>query len=81
MSDESTLTNARLIEAFLRGRENGIEDTLDRLVIRCKDCKYYDEEDPDNVCGRLCVYFAKPNDFCSKAERREENDVVTEWRH
>lgn len=38
--------------------------------IRCRDCKHFDEEDLNNVCGRLCVYFAKPDDFCSRGERR-----------
>lgn len=51
------------------------ESSFDAVpVIRCKDCKFYEEEDPYNACGRLCVYFARPNDFCSKAERREGDE-------
>lgn len=42
------------------------------VIIRCKDCKYYrpmiDQDD-------LCVYREMqvfPNDYCSRAERRED---------
>ena len=36
-------------------------------IIRCKDCKFYREYG----CQRAFVY-PEPEDFCSRAERREE---------
>lgn len=44
-------------------------------LIRCKDCKYY--QTADFADGFTCylaegVAFAKEDDFCSLAERKEE---------
>ena len=48
-----------------------IIDSLPEVIIRCKDCKHYS-------C-RCCHLFdgltlPSPDDFCSYAERREEDD-------
>lgn len=52
--------------------------TVDAVpVIRCKDCKFrYWDDFLERYC---CEYFvegveALPNDFCSYAEKKEEND-------
>lgn len=44
------------------------------IVIRCKDCKEYAEWGDSTICMRLGSYYGntKPNDFCSRAERKEE---------
>ena len=39
-------------------------------VVRCKDCKYFSEEIQHcNILG-----FCEPNEYCSRGERREENE-------
>lgn len=53
-------------------------------VVRCKDCKHLFEIDPDNlyVCDRIDYgmdgdpsYLSPENDFCSRGERKEINDM------
>ena len=44
-------------------------------VIKCKDCGYYMEwHDGQYICARLGNWYGntKPDDFCSKAEERED---------
>lgn len=47
-------------------------------VIRCKDCKYYYEKEwvvgkgSYTTCWYQTIANAHPNDFCSRAERKEE---------
>lgn len=36
-------------------------------VIRCKDCKYFNEIQHCGVLG-----FCEPNEYCSRGERRKE---------
>ena len=51
-------------------------------IIRCKDCKY---GSPNGKYGRKCYHYAlyethemKPEDFCSRAERRTDYaNVIT----
>ena len=44
-------------------------------IIHCKDCK---RQDTDNVFRSMWCYemrtFVKPNDFCSRADMRDEQD-------
>lgn len=41
-------------------------------IIRCKDCKYFGENDfPFTLCHRNSE-AVEANDFCSQAERKEE---------
>ena len=42
-------------------------------LIRCKDCKYYDNWMDDKICVRLGSYHgnSNPDDYCSYAERKE----------
>ena len=44
-------------------------------VVRCKDCKYREELPNKNIwCAHHFVFMAmKPDDYCSKGERKEEN--------
>ena len=55
------------------GDENGIL-MMETELIRCKDCKEYAEWGDSMICMRLGSYYGntKPNDFCSRAERKEE---------
>lgn len=42
-------------------------------VVRCKDCKYYNMNTGLYVCNHLFTVFPmKPDDFCSRAERKDE---------
>lgn len=46
--------------------------TIDAIeVVRCKDCKYYDDECPYPVCN-YHEDNVKETDFCSRGERRED---------
>jgi len=41
-------------------------------VVRCKDCKWFGENDfPYTLCHRI-VEAVEDNDFCSYGERRED---------
>lgn len=41
-------------------------------IVRCKDCKYYDEEDHNCLDEMAYARCWMPTDFCSFGERREE---------
>lgn len=47
-------------------------------VIRCKDCKHYYEKEwvvgggSYTTCWYQTIANAQPNDFCSRAERKED---------
>ena len=47
-------------------------------LVRCKDCKHYYEREwlvgggSYTTCWYQTIANAQPNDFCSRAERREE---------
>ena len=43
-------------------------------VVRCNDCRFYKptEKHWGNVCVRQTAY-KRPNDYCSKGERKEDN--------
>ena len=41
-------------------------------VVRCKDCKYYEETDEDVGTCLLVQAGADPDGFCAWAERRED---------
>ena len=44
-------------------------------IIRCKDCKYHHYEGDIPYCANIDYgYGWKDNDFCSKAERRGEQE-------
>ena len=47
--------------------------TVDAVeVVRCKDCKYHDNE--ENL--PICIIGAEDNDYCSWGERREDEAQV-----
>ena len=73
------------IEVFLRRLDLKLPPTVDAVeVVRCKDCKWYEESiypelRPTRFCYRLTNnkgvhigYNWDGNDFCSYGERREE---------
>ena len=73
-------TNSRDYGMFTTGIEQAISETESVEIVRCKDCKYLFEIDPDNlyVCDRIDIgmdgepSFLNPeNDFCSRGERKE----------
>ena len=58
---------------------NGRYTVATKPVIRCKECKYWREYRYVNgkpkylpYCDFNDIYFFREDDFCSKAERREE---------
>jgi hypothetical protein len=65
-------------------KKNGWVDMV--KVIRCKDCKHWNRNMmngryPDNVMCKCCEHthsqftgYTAPDDYCSFAERVEEND-------
>ena len=64
-------------DQYEKGYADGKRDAMADLV-RCKDCKYYDERDmrcdhPSQGCEYCsdCWLGMKPDDFCSYGERRE----------
>lgn len=44
-------------------------------VVRCKDCEHWNEDDDVGYCNNPdgLDNYAKPDDFCSYGERREDN--------
>lgn len=52
--------------------------TRDDEIVRCKDCKHYYEKEwvvgggSYTTCWYQTIANAQPNDFCSRAERKEE---------
>ena len=41
-------------------------------VVRCGDCKYWDNEDDAERCThKYCAMWAKPDGYCSYGERTE----------
>ena len=45
--------------------------TVDAVeVVRCRDCKHYDETDSFN-CKFAFMEFRRPDDFCSYGERKD----------
>ena len=54
--------------------DKGYKDR-DAEIIRCKDCKYWDNEDDANRCKHeYGGMWAKPNAYCSYAERKTDRD-------
>ena len=43
------------------------QPTIEPELIRCKDCKHYD----GRPCGKV-DWYNSADDFCSRAERRED---------
>ena len=42
-------------------------------VVRCKDCKWWDNEDDAERCThKYNTMWAKPDEYCSYGERKEE---------
>ena len=43
-------------------------------IIRCKDCKWWDNEDGAELCEHICGgMWAKPDAYCSYGERNERS--------
>lgn len=55
-----------------------MKDTRDLVeVIRCKDCGYYQGEEPNRYCMGLPTepaVFREPDDFCSRGRRRNSDN-------
>lgn len=55
--------------------ERGISRSWDEVgeLIRCKDCKYYYNTDPESIptANIICSQMHE-DDYCSYAERKEE---------
>lgn len=60
--------NTSIREAFEKGFRIGVKKGPSvQPVIRCKDCKFYD----GRPCG-IVDYYNTANDFCSRAERGQD---------
>lgn len=44
----------------------------EKILIRCKDCKYWDGDDDDTFCSELGIFGTDPNSYCSYAKSKEE---------
>lgn len=67
-----------LIRALKHDRaqyQKGYEDR-DSEIVRCKDCKEYQEWDGGKICMRLGSYYGDvpPDWFCADGERLEDED-------
>ena len=58
-------------------------------IIKCKDCKYLEKwRTPERseqfghlyVCTKLVISGPSPDDYCSKAEKKETSDLITQLR-
>ena len=84
-----TLMNAELTRSndlgHRRARYNQTETVLEFIenlpsadvvtVVRCKDCKYWDDTEAEPLCevlydGDGVMYSPEPDDFCSYGERK-----------
>ena len=44
-------------------------------VVRCKDCKHYDDFETHFDCNHICgMDHVRPNDFCSYGERKYNDE-------
>ena len=61
-----------------KGFNERLEDCPLTELIQCKDCKHYYEKEwvvgggSYTTCWYQTIANAQPNDFCSRAERKEE---------
>ena len=69
--DESGETTANEIERILDGLPS-----VQQEIIRCADCKYYRQNDyGDSWCARQKGFDQMPTDFCSRVERRTDEQT------
>ena len=67
-----------MADPILKMAANAVLNNVPRVdaveVIRCKDCKWRQQDDVNrNFCG-LGDFYCGENDFCSRAERKVEDD-------
>ena len=48
-------------------------------IVRCKDCKYYEETKPFSVIMTVCKYgdhteWTEPNGYCHRAKRKQKGE-------
>ena len=66
------VTGGNLTEFEVLGILSGqpIADVVE--VVRCKDCRWWDNEDDAERCTHeYCSMWAKPNGYCSYGERAD----------
>ena len=68
-------TNETYTEGMLRDDIHNLP-SAEPEIIRCKDCKYWEESFPFDLCmltkAKNNIWRSDETDFCSWAERREE---------
>lgn len=77
MTDLSSGTNKthwRLILGERLWFKTLLDSTEAVSIVRCKDCKYWDNHDGGERCLNTTAYlnWAEPNSFCSDGERKDE---------
>lgn len=51
------------------------QKTIDAVpVVRCRECKYLMFSDCYGECGKGYIGIVRPDDFCSRGERKEGAD-------
>lgn len=68
-----------MAEYIVYGNGEWVSSAVTGELIRCKDCKFW-EEAKDFPRGQYCkrfmgssyIWHSYPNDYCSLAERRED---------
>lgn len=50
------------------------DNPIRELIVRCKDCRYYQLGIYRNITCELFECHTEPSDFCSQAERKDENE-------
>lgn len=51
-----------------------IDHTVAQEIVRCEDCKYYEPHLYNNISCEMFMQLMNPDDFCSKGERRNDED-------
>lgn len=59
---------------YFRNQEAEEENKILKLLVECKNCKYWDNHDGGERCLNPIAYlsWAKPNSYCSYGERKDE---------
>ena len=67
--EKQTLTNTDE-----KGIKYWVTEDVGELV-RCKDCEFLQLEDGGMyaTCGKAILGIVRPNDYCSRAERKDNN--------
>ena len=73
MSETWTPSKMTITEAIDRWSDEGCPPTVDaEPVVRCKDCKHYNDEWGNKWCGITMARIEDGNEYCSSGDKEEE---------